>query len=100
MSDSKRDSISEKYEKVEHPRQSRQLSFMRSAQMSLFAKITSYPPLGELTCVKRAEGFSSPYEDDKVSLLAPVTEHLFLIALELDILERFLTYPDSVHGHT
>ncbi|RAL15943.1 putative raffinose synthase protein Sip1 [Aspergillus homomorphus CBS 101889] len=32
-----------------------QVKFTRPAQMSLFARVTSYPPLGQITCLKAAE---------------------------------------------
>ncbi|PYH47378.1 putative raffinose synthase protein Sip1 [Aspergillus saccharolyticus JOP 1030-1] len=34
-----------------------QVKFIRPAQMSLFARVTSYPPLGQITCPKGAEPF-------------------------------------------
>lgn len=42
-----------------------QAKFIRPAQMSLFARLTCYPPLGEVTCVKRSLQPGS-VADDKV----------------------------------
>ena len=50
------------------PQKALQINFVRPAQMSLFAKITCYPPLGEVTCVQRDQTASSIDEVDKVSL--------------------------------
>ncbi|KAJ6140550.1 Raffinose synthase [Penicillium chermesinum] len=36
-----------------------QATFIRPAQMSLFARVTSYPPLGQVTCIKRLPGRST-----------------------------------------
>lgn len=44
-------------------RDTRALKFIRPAQMSLFARITCYPPLGEVTCVKRLQKANSTAED-------------------------------------
>lgn len=74
MSDYARDLISETYETVERQSHSERPSSMRSAQMSLFANITSYPPLGEVTCVKRSERLSDQHEVDKVSLFLSMSQ--------------------------
>ena len=34
----------------------RQINLIRPAQMSLFARVRSYPPLGQVTTVKKGEG--------------------------------------------
>lgn len=44
------------------------LRFIRPAQMSLFANLTSYPPLGQVTCVRRVQKALRSEEDDVVSL--------------------------------
>jgi hypothetical protein len=51
----------------DNPSTPSQLKFVRSAQMSLFARVTCYPPLGEVTCVKRLQKALNSSEDDKVS---------------------------------
>lgn len=45
-----------------------QAKFIRPAQMSLFARVTCYPPLGEVTCVKR---LGSVFEDKVDTLPCP-----------------------------
>lgn len=44
-----------------------QATFIRPAQMSIFARVTSYPPLGQVTCLQRAQKLLRPEEDDAVS---------------------------------
>jgi hypothetical protein len=51
------------------PQKALQINFIRPAQMSLFAKITCYPPLGEVTCVQRNQRASTFNDGDKVSLI-------------------------------
>lgn len=36
--------------------------------MSLFARVTSYPPLGQVTCVERIQKALKSEDDDKVSM--------------------------------
>ncbi|KAJ5565019.1 Raffinose synthase [Penicillium frequentans] len=43
-----------------------QITFIRPAQMSLFARVTSYPPLGQVTCLQRPQKTLQPEEDDAV----------------------------------
>ncbi|KAJ5532364.1 Raffinose synthase [Penicillium frequentans] len=43
-----------------------QITFIRPAQMSLFARVTSYPPLGQVTCLQRPQKTLRPEEDDAV----------------------------------
>ncbi|KAJ5734425.1 Aldolase-type TIM barrel [Penicillium malachiteum] len=43
-----------------------QITFIRPAQMSLFARVTSYPPLGQVTCLKRKQENSQSKEYDPV----------------------------------
>lgn len=44
-----------------------QVKFIRPAQMSLFADITCYPPLGQVTYVRRIQKARSSEADDTVS---------------------------------
>jgi hypothetical protein len=44
-----------------------QTTFIRPAQMSLFARVTSYPPLGQVTCLQRTPKTLRPEEVDAVS---------------------------------
>lgn len=46
-----------------------QLAFIRPAQMSLFARVTCYPPLGQLTCPRRIQKSLGSEKDDMVSSL-------------------------------
>ncbi|KAL1965889.1 hypothetical protein VTN77DRAFT_5022 [Rasamsonia byssochlamydoides] len=48
------------------PSTSSQIKFIRPAQMSLFARVTCYPPLGEVTCVRRFQQARNSSEDDKL----------------------------------
>jgi hypothetical protein len=50
---------------------SSQIKFIRPAQMSLFARVTSYPPLGEVTCVKRYQKALVSSDDDIVGIPSP-----------------------------
>ncbi|EEA25027.1 hypothetical protein TMatcc_008129 [Talaromyces marneffei ATCC 18224] len=40
-----------------------QAKFIRPAQMALFARVACYPPLGEVTCLKRSQELGSVDED-------------------------------------
>lgn len=52
----------------QHPDKSKsQVKFIRPAQMSLFADITCYPPLGQVTYVRRIQKARSSEADDTVS---------------------------------
>lgn len=48
------------------PQKASQVKFVRPAQMSLFAQVTSYPPLGQVTCVPRLQKALKSEDDDKV----------------------------------
>lgn len=51
----------------QHPKP--QLSaFTRPVQMGLFARVTSYPPLGQTTCIQRAQKALRSEEDDTVRI--------------------------------
>ncbi|KAF7175664.1 hypothetical protein CNMCM7691_009671 [Aspergillus felis] len=41
-----------------------QLHFYRPAQMSLFARVTCYPPLGQVTCIPRVQNALQSEKDD------------------------------------
>ena len=45
-----------------------QATFIRPAQMSLFARVTCYPPLGQVTCPQRVQKALRSEDDDVVSL--------------------------------
>ncbi|KAJ5175227.1 Aldolase-type TIM barrel [Penicillium canariense] len=47
-------------------RKIRQATFIRPAQMSLFARVTCYPPLGQVTSLQRAHKACQSEEDDTV----------------------------------
>lgn len=53
------------------PKQS-QLQFPRPAQMSLFARLSCYPPLGQLTCPRRVQKALRSEADDTVSFVVLV----------------------------
>lgn len=44
-----------------------QTTFIRPAQMSLFARVTSYPPLGQVTTFQRRQGQSQSTDEEPVS---------------------------------
>jgi hypothetical protein len=67
-----------------------QAKFIRPAQMSLFARVTCYPPLGEVTCVKRSQQLGSVAED-KVCLALPYTNRRQL--------NNVATLIDPIHCH-
>ena len=46
----------------------KQLTFIRPAQMSLFARVSCYPPLGEVTCLSRVQKALELEKDDMVSI--------------------------------
>lgn len=46
----------------------KQLTFIRPAQMSLFARVSCYPPLGEVTCPSRVQKALELEKDDMVSI--------------------------------
>lgn len=46
----------------------KQLTFIRPAQMSLFARVSCYPPLGEVTCPSRVQKAMELEKDDMVSI--------------------------------
>ncbi|KAJ9263922.1 hypothetical protein DTO212C5_7340 [Paecilomyces variotii] len=48
------------------PQKASQVRFVRPAQMSLFAQVTSYPPLGQVTCVPRLQKTLKSEDDDKL----------------------------------
>lgn len=58
-------------QKVKQPQQQprkKQLTFIRPAQMSLFARVSCYPPLGEVTCPSRVQKAMELEKDDMVSI--------------------------------
>ena len=54
-----------------------QATFIRPAQMSLFARVTCYPPLGQVTCPQRVQKALRSEDDDAVSLPCPGTISFF-----------------------
>lgn len=44
-----------------------QLRFIRPAQMSLFARVSCYPPLGQVTCPQRIQKALELEKEDTVS---------------------------------
>ena len=46
----------------------KQLTFIRPAQMSLFARVSCYPPLGEVTCPSRVQKALELEKGDMVSI--------------------------------
>jgi hypothetical protein len=44
-----------------------QTPFVRP-QMAMFARVTSYPPLGQITCVRRAQKVLRTEQEDAVSV--------------------------------
>ncbi|KAL2004903.1 hypothetical protein VTN00DRAFT_3176 [Thermoascus crustaceus] len=48
------------------PQKPSQIKFIRPAQMSLFARVTSYPPLGQVTCVEQIQKALKSEDDDKL----------------------------------
>lgn len=51
-----------------------QLRFIRPAQMSLFARVSCYPPLGQVTCPQRIQKALELEKDDTVS--CPIVYYL------------------------
>lgn len=51
-----------------------QLRFIRPAQMSLFARVSCYPPLGQVTCAQRIQKALELEKDDTVS--CPIVHYL------------------------
>jgi hypothetical protein len=43
-----------------------QVQFIRPAQMSLFSKVTCYPPLGQVTCPQRIQHALGSEKEDTV----------------------------------
>lgn len=78
---------------------SSQIQFIRPAQMSLFARVISYPPLGEVTCVKRYQKMLGFSDDDLVSIHPPTlsnTPHESLSSKETA--DACVWYPAALHG--
>lgn len=60
-------------------------SFVRPAQMSLFARVTCYPPLGQVTPLRRIEKALLSENDDTVSVIDSLfitTPNTSLLSLE------------------
>lgn len=50
-----------------HKQRPSQSVFIRPVQMGLFARVTCYPPLGQVTCLQRVQKALRSEEDDVVS---------------------------------
>lgn len=51
--------------------QHKQALFVRPAQMSLFARVSCYPPLAQVSCPQRIQKALELEKDDTVSYLSP-----------------------------
>lgn len=51
-----------------------QAPFVRPAQMSLFARVSCYPPLAQVSCPQRIQKTLELEKDDTVSCQSPVNE--------------------------
>lgn len=67
-----------------------QLQFYRPAQMSLFARVTCYPPLGQVTGIPRVQKALQSEKDDTVSYCLWFCVHPKL-AESYFLLVRFIT---------
>lgn len=69
----------------------RQVTFIRPAQMGLFARVTCYPPLGQVTSLQRQKELK-PEEDDTVctqGIVLPDHDRMWYFKKHTDLLARF-----------